>query len=156
MQIRCGVTAPPVVGYQNFDTKSQISYGDFNYVAPTFLRVNGGKVRLGDIKLEDVSSGASMIQFFNAGGAGAQVTEEMIGAEAFAEYEGSDAAFLYYTEDDAGIYGGEAGWYLMDDWEYSLFLMNDVKLAAGQGFVLDAEDKGMTVQIPAAIQPTAK
>ena len=128
------------------------SYGDFNFLG----NVTPVDLTLGDITLCNVVSGNSTIQFFNAKGVTAQVTKEMIGEEAFAEYEGSDAAFLFYTEEDAETYGGEPGWYLADDWDYSLFLMNDVKISAGQGFILDAGDEGLTIQIPAAIQPASK
>ena len=115
-------------------------------MAPTFLTVGANKVKLGDIKLGNVVAGNSMLQFLNAYGATAKVTPEMIGQEAFDAFGAVDAMFTYATEEEASGYDLPGGWYLPDDWDGDgAFQMNDVLLKKGQGFVLKANDAGMTV-----------
>ena len=125
-----------------------------NTMAPTFLSVGANTVKLGDIKLANVEGGKSKLQFLNAYGATANVTAEMIGAAAFAKFGAVDAVFIYITDEEAGEYDLPGGWYLPADWDdEGAYLMNNVILKKGQGFVLQASDAGMTCTYSGAVDP---
>ena len=115
-------------------------------MCPTFLGVSQQKVRLGDIKLSNFSSGTSALQLLNAYGATAKVSAELIGSEAFAEFGAVDAVFICATEEDAEEYGCTPGWYLPDDWDNDgAFPMNDVLLKKGQGFIIQVNDAELKI-----------
>ena len=157
LQIRCEITVPPVVGYQTKGLGTgdgDIKADQKNAMAPTFLTVGANKVKLGDIKLGNVVAGNSMLQFLNAYGATAKVTPEMIGSAAFAKFGAVDAVFIYISDAEAGGYGLPGGWYLPADWDdEGAYPMNNVPLKKGQGFVLEANDAGMTVTYSGAVDP---
>ena len=123
-------------------------------MAPTFLNVGVNNVKLGDIKLANVVGGNSKLQFLNQYGATDKVTAGMIGQEAFDKFGAVYAVFTFATEEEASGYGIPGGWYLPDDWNGDgEFLMNNVPLKKGQGFVLEANDAGMTVTYSGAVDP---
>ena len=112
---------------------------------------------LGDVVYKNFSTGTSPLQFLNAYGATAKVTEEMIGAEAFAAFPTAYAEFINVTEEDADEYDLPAGWYLPDDWEGDgAYPMNGVNLPAGQAFVVQVNDAELIITIPSALKPAAK
>lgn len=113
---------------------------------------------LGDIVLGGCKTFGSQLQFLNQYGATAKATEEMVGAEAMAAFPNHNALFVFVTEEEAGEYDLPGGWYYNEDfWEGDGdFPMNGVKLPAGKGFVLQAGDAGMTIQLPSALAPKAK
>ena len=125
-------------------------------MAPTFLNVGANNVKLGDIKLANVSGGASKLQFLNRYGATAKATAAMIGEAAFAKFGAVDAVFIFITDEEAGEYDLPGGWYLPADWDdEGAFPMNNVKLPAGKAFVIQANDAGMTITLPSALKPAA-
>ena len=125
-----------------------------NALAPTFLTVGAERVKLGDIQLGNVVAGNSMLQILNQYGATAKVTPEMIGQEAFNEFGAISAVFTYATTEEASQYELPGGWYLPDDWNgEGKYLMNDVLLKKGQGFILEANESGMTITSSGAVDP---
>ena len=99
-----------------------INFNEYNMRAPTFLPVTGTGYKLGDLKLTGISdNGYSRVMFLNKGGATAKITAEMVGEDCFKEYEGKSAIFKYYPSGDE-----YEGWYLADDWDYSMFILDDI------------------------------
>ena len=123
-------------------------------MAPTFLSVGAENVKLGDIKLGNVVGGASKFQIINAYGATAKVTTDMIGEAAFAKFGAVDATFIFITDEEAGEYDLPGGWYLPADWDdEGAFPMNNVLLKKGQGFILQANDVGMSATYSGSVDP---
>ena len=123
-----------------------------NLMTPTFLGVSSDTYKLGDVKLSGCATFGSTLQFLNPYGATATATAAMIGEEAAAAFPGHEAVFIYVTDAVGEVWGLPGGWYFREDWEdEGLFPINDVVIKSGQGFVVQAQDAGMTIQIPSAI-----
>lgn len=117
-----------VVGYQNLD----VATGQKSYVGATFARVNGGKVTLGDIGVnENFAPVSDMITVLN-------------------EYGGEGGAYIYVTKELCDAYNDGTGftfvpgWYDVDefgnwDGESTLPNCNAVQLYDGEAVMVQSD-----------------
>jgi len=122
---------------------SGLKLNEYNMRCPTFIPVSGTGYKLGDIKLTGVTEdGNSRVIFLNDGGATLKITPEMVGQDCYDAYKDADAVFKYYPSE-----GEYQGWYLGDDWDNSLFKLDDiVKIDPGHGFLIDVQDANANMQ----------
>ena len=134
-----GIVSSSVVGYQ----AKGFENAQYNITAATFIPVSGDKdgMTLGDF-VPNESFVNSTISFMTQGGATARV--------AFGDSQ-VPASYVYWADGEKTD-AGKAGWYLVDD-DDATVCQNDVKIAAGQGFLVyrNGLETTATLTIPSAL-----